>query len=200
MWIEPVVLTGRIVRLEPLGRGHAPALLRAAGEPALFALSPQQSPREWSVAGFEREIERVCADPASVAFAIVSVASGEAIGRTTYMDIRAEHRGLEIGRTWISRPHQGTLVNPECKYLMLRHAFEGLGEGRSAVRVQLKTGSRNERSIRAMEKLGAVREGVLRNHMIEPDGRLRDTVMFSMTEAEWPGVKKGLEGRLGYVP
>src|SRR4029453_5769932 len=94
---------------------------------------------------------------------------------STYMEIRPPHKGLEIGNTWISRPHQGTRINPEMKLLMLRHAFETLG----AVRVQLKTGHTNLHSQRAIAKLGATREGTLRNHMIEPDGRYRDTRVFS---------------------
>ena len=107
-----------------------------------------------------------------------------------------KHRGLEIGFTWIAKPHQGTLVNPECKYLLLRHAFDD----QHAMRVQLKTDLRNVQSQGAIEKLGAVREGVLRKHIIRPDGYLRDTVMYSITAEEWPAVRAKLEQRLGYVP
>jgi ribosomal-protein-alanine N-acetyltransferase len=190
-WVAPVTLTGVSVRLEPLELRHAPGLLSAAS-PELFRFTPQ-GPDEWTVAGFERDIERVNAIPDSVAFAAIELHTGRVIGRTTYMEIRPEHRGLEIGRTWIAREHQGTHINPEMKYLMLRHAFEHL----QAVRVQLKTGHENLQSQRAIARLGAVLEGVLRNHMIEPNGRLRNTVMFSITIQEWPGIRASLQERLG---
>lgn len=190
MWVQPLTLTGHIVRLEPLRVEHAPGLM-AAAEPALFKFSPQ-APAEWSIDGFCKDIEKLNAMPDVVAFAIVHQASDQVIGRTTYMDIRDRHRGLEIGRTWIARPHQGTAVNPEMKYLLLRHAFEEL----DAIRVQLLTALENLHSQSAIAKLGAVREGVLRNHMVLPDGRFRDSVVFSITSNEWPGVKERLEARL----
>ncbi len=193
-WVKPVVLEGRNVRLEPLAHRHAPGLLKAA-TPDLFEFTPQ-GPRVWSVEGFIEDIDKVNAIEDSVAFAIVLKATGEVIGRTTYMEIRAPHRGLEIGRTWISRKHQGTAVNPDMKLRMMAHAFDTLG----AVRVQYKTGHRNLHSQRAIAKLGAVREGELRNHMIEPDGRLRSTVVFSVTAQEWPAVRRGLEARLAAQP
>lgn len=192
MWISPVTLDGRVARLEPLGPEHAPGLFRAA-DPEVFTYTRMQAPAEWSVAGFEAELRRVIALPDVVAFAVIHKGTGEVIGRTTYMEIRPNHRGLEIGRTWLARAHQGTAVNPDIKRLMLGHAFETLG----AIRVQFKTGHLNLHSQRAIAKLGAVLEGTLRNHMIEPDGRPRDTVVFSITDAEWPAVKAGLEARIG---
>lgn len=134
--------------------------------------------------------------PGYCPFAIVDKASGRVIGVTSYLDIRPGDRGVEIGFTWIAKPYQGSLVNPECKYLLFRHAFDD----QQAVRVQLKTDLRNVQSQRAIEKLGAVREGVLRKHMIHPDGFIRDSVMFSVTAEEWPEVRARLETRLGYVP
>ena len=194
MWVEPVTLEGRAVRVEPLELRHAPGLL-AAADPELFRFTPQ-GPAEWSVAGFEADIRKVTALADVVAFAMVHVRTGAVIGRTTYMDIRPPNRGLEIGRTWIARPHQGTGVNPEVKYLMLRHAFETLG----AIRVQFTTGGNNLHSQGAIAKLGAVREGVLRKQRILPDGTHRDTVYYSILDSEWPGVKRALEARLGYAP
>lgn len=197
MWVTPVILSGRTVRLEPLTPEHAAGLHRAA-DPELFRRTAQ-GPDEWSVAGFRREIESVLALRDSVAFAVVHLATGAAIGRTTYMEIRPEHRGLEIGRTWYARAHHGTAVNPECKHLLLRHAFETLG----AIRVQLKTGHENVQSQRAIAKLGATLEGTLRNHMINSlsvGGGIRHTVMFAITSEDWPRVKAGLETRLGYAP
>jgi N-acetyltransferase len=194
MIVQPTTLTGRVVRLEPLSLDHAGGLFDAA-TPGLFTLSPQL-PDPWTVDGMRAELASVLRHSDSVAFAIVHLETGAPVGRTTYMDIRPAHRGLEIGRTWISPAFQGTAVNPECKFLMLRHAFETLG----ALRVQLKTDARNVHSQRAIAKLGARREGVLRKHMVLGDGFVRDTVMFSIVDDDWPAVKAGLVARLGYAP
>lgn len=195
MWIAPVSLVGRTVRLELLEARHAPDLFRAA-DPDLFRHT-SQAPTTWDVAGFAREIERVLAGANNVlAFAIVPRAGGPAIGRTTYMEGRPENRGVEIGRTWIGRAYQGTRVNPEIKLLMLRHAFEGLEP--TAVRVQLTTGASNLQSQAAIAKLGAVREGVLRKTRAVPSGQgsVGDTVMFSIVDDEWPAVRRRLEERI----
>ena len=201
VWIVPVVLCGRMVRLEPLEPRHAADLL-AAADPELFRHTPQ-APPEWSVRGFEQEIESVRATPGVVPFAIILTQASRAIGRTTFMDIRPEHRGTEIGRTWITRPCHGTPVNPEIKYLMLRHAFEQSAP--PAVRVQFTTSSTNLHSQRAIARLGAVREGTLRRNRLVPAGpdpfgptMLRDTVVFSILDAEWPAVKRRLEERIGW--
>jgi len=184
--------------MEPLHGRHAADLMDAA-DPGIFTHTAGH-PDEWSVAGFEREIASVLALPNVVAFALINEATGKAIGRSTYMDIRAEHRGLEVGRTWIGRAHHGTVVNPEMKLLMLRHAFETLSP--TAIRVQLFTSGTNIHSQTAIAKLGAVREGTLRNHRVAfPDGpsapsQIRDTVCFSIIAEEWPKVKRGLEERV----
>lgn len=205
-WVSPTtvlhdpVLTPTI-RLEPLETRHAPELF-AAADRRLFTHS-MQNPPEWSVRGFEMEMERVKATPGVVALAIVHIGERRAIGRTTFMDIRPEHRGLEVGRTWISRPFHGTRVNPEAKYLMLRHAFEELSP--TAIRVQITTSGTNLHSQHAIEKLGAKREGVLRDARILPalegcEGRgqptVKDWVFYSVLAREWPDVKAGLEKRL----
>src|SRR5262245_55365779 len=161
----------------------------------IFEFTPQ-APLEWSVKGFRADIEHVTSLPDVVAFAIVHLSTNAVIGRTTYMDIQSQHRALEIGRTWIARAHQGTAVNPEMKYLMMRHAFQALG----AVRVAFKTGVENLHSQRAIARLGAKREGVLRRDRILPTGKTRDTVVFSVIADEWPAVKAALEQRLGYAP
>ena len=189
MKIEAVTLTGRIVRLEPLDARHA-ADLDEAATPEIFAYSAP--PPEFSAAGFAQMIAQKQAMPDRQAFAVVLLSSGKAIGSTSYMDIRLHDRALEIGSTWIAEPYQGTGVNPEMKYLMLQHAFED----QAALRVQLKTDSRNLQSQRAITKLGAKYEGTLRKHMIMYDGYQRDTVMFSIIDTEWPAVKAGLEARL----
>lgn len=207
-WMQPRVLANPeiapTVRLVPLTTAHAPDL-HAIADPKLFTHT-MQGPAEWSTRGFAAEIEKVLAIPMSVAFAIELVRddrgfpAGRVIGRTTYMDIKAEHRGLEIGRTWIGRPFHGTRVNPEIKYLMLRHAFESLTP--TAIRVQLTTNGTNLHSQSAIAKLGAVREGTLRKARIlpptpeRPEPAVRDWVTFSVVDDEWPGVRASLEQRL----
>jgi ribosomal-protein-alanine N-acetyltransferase len=153
-------------------------------------------PEDETLEAFQAYITRILGESDRYPFAMVLNETGDAVGTTSFMDVRPAHRGLEIGSTWIGKPYQGTHVNPENKYILLRHAFETLG----AVRVQLKTDGRNLHSQRAIEKLGTVREGTLRKHIILPDGYRRDSVMFSITDEEWPAVKAGLEARLGYVP
>ncbi len=129
---------------------------------------------------------------ADLPFAVIHLKSDRAIGATRFMDIRSEHRGLEIGGTWYGVDYQGSGINTEAKYLLLHHAFEVLG----CIRVQMKTDLRNLRSQRAIEKLGAVKEGVLRNHMIRSDGLVRSSVMYSIIDREWPDVKRKLEETL----
>lgn len=192
MEVKALVLEGRVVRLEPLSREHAADLL-AVADPELFRYAIAVLD-EWTTKGFERYIEEALSTPGRIPFAVVLRATDKAIGTTSYLDIRPAHRGLEIGYTWYAIAHQGTQVNPESKYLLLRLAFEELG----AIRVQLKTDGRNLHSQRAIIKLGAKGEGVLRKHLILPDGYVRDTAFFSITDDEWPQVKSNLEARLGY--
>ena len=118
-------------------------------------------------------------------FAVVHLKSSRVAGATRYLNIAPEHRSLEIGGTWYGLEFQRTAVNTECKYLLLKHAFETLGY----IRVQFKTDLRNTRSQVAIERLGAKREGVLRNHMIMPDGKYRNSVFYSILDREWPEVK-----------
>ncbi len=199
MWISPTTLSGTLLRLEPLESRHAPDLL-AAADPELFRHTPQ-APPEFTLAGFEQNIARVNSLPDVVALAIIHLPTGKAIGRSTFMDIQPQNRGVEIGRTWIARAHHGTRVNPELKFLMLRHAFEELSP--TAIRVQLTTGGTNLHSQAAISKLGATREGTLRHNRIVPSGpdpagptMLRDTVFYSILADEWPRVKQGLLGRM----
>jgi len=195
MNVQPVRLAGWTIHLEPLRPEHAPALWRQS-DPEIFQWVLEW-PRDDSYAAFEEWLRNgVIEAPASLPFAIVLAATGEPVGVTSYLEIRPRHLGLEIGRTWIARTHQGTRVNPESKYLLLRHAFETLG----AVRVQLKTDLNNLHSQRAIEKLGARKEGVLRQYQVRSNGTLRDTVVYSVIAGEWPEVKAGLESRLGLHP
>ena len=125
-------------------------------------------------------------------FVAIHLESGRVAGATRYLNIFPNDRGLEIGGTWYGAEFQRTAVNTECKYLLLQHAFETL----KAIRVQIKTDSRNERSQRAIERIGAKLEGVLRNHMILPDGYIRNSVYYSIIDSEWADVKNTLEGML----
>lgn len=184
----PLVLEGSRVRLEPLTEEHAVGLM-AIGVPestTRFTSRPPfqdlQTTRWW--------IED--AQPNAIPFAVIDRATGQVAGSTRYFDIRPADRGLEIGYTWYGEQFQRTAVNTECKFLLLHHAFEGLG----ALRVQLKTDARNLRSQAAIARIGGVLEGTLRAHMIMPDGHIRDTVIYSIIRAEWPEVERRLLDRL----
>ncbi len=196
-WVQPVTLMGTAVRLEPLGLQHADDLFAAAQDPDIWRYlpaDPSAAPaalRAWITAALDAQTAG-----GELPFAIRDRATGRALGSTRYLNISARDRGLEIGWTWLARPARRTTVNTECKYLLLRHAFETL----RAVRVQLKTDRRNTVSQAAIERLGAVREGILRKHMLVANGYIRDTVMYSVTDDEWPGVKVRLQRMLVALP
>jgi len=190
MEVKPVVLTGKYVRLEPMSEAHIPGLAEiGAGQTfwdfMLYGnINTVDDMRNW-VADILSRAERGTDLP----FVAIHLASGRVAGATRYLNIMPKDRGLEIGGTWYGPEFQRTPVNTECKYLLLLHAFETLG----CIRVQLKTDLRNERSQKAIERIGAVKEGVLRNHMILPDGRYRHSVFYSILDTEWAEVKKRLE-------
>jgi RimJ/RimL family protein N-acetyltransferase len=191
-WVEPVLLEGSRVRLEPLAPAHFADLLLVAFDQALWQwtiMRPQDDAglRRWfetALANAETGIERP--------FATIDRATGRAIGSSRFLSIVPEHRRLEIGWTWIATAYQRTGANREAKLLQLTHAFETLG----ANRVEFKTHSGNERSRTALAGIGATFEGVLRSHMIMPDGSIRDSAYFSVIAEEWPAVKAGLEASL----
>ena len=188
-WLEPTVLEGRFVRLEPLEPKHYSGLYTSL-EP--LELCFVAAPTYWAADSLEAFQAKVTWESNRIPFAVLSRETGEVIGSSSFLDPSEAHRGVEIGATWIHSSQFGQASNPEMKLLMLEHAFETLG----AIRVQFKTHHQNLRSQRAIEKLGATREGVLRNHMIYPDGSLRHSVYFSILDTEWPGVKAGLLERL----
>jgi len=191
MNVQPVRLEGPSLILDPLTLEHAAALW-AKTDPDLF-LHTLEWPRDSSAEAFDEWLRHSLARPASLPFIILVKPELEAVGMTGYLEIRPAHRGLEIGRTWIAKSHQGTRVNPESKYLLLRHAFEELG----AARVQFKTDVNNLQSQKAIEKLGAQREGVLRRYQMRTNGFIRDTMIYSLIADEWPAAKARLEERLG---
>ena len=187
-WIDPVTLTGEHVILEPAADRHLPALLAAAADPDVWTWMPWRRPTDADELAALLEGERTIAYP----FAQLDATSGRAVGITTYRDVDERNRTLEVGGTWIGRPWWRTAINTEAKLLFLGHAFETLG----ANRVAIKTDIRNERSQAAIERLGAVREGVVRHQYIRPDGTLRDTVLYSVVPEEWPAVRAHLRARL----
>ena len=193
MKIEPVTLYGNLVRLEPLTIDHAPGLAQVGNDSNIWQYmlyGDVNSPEK--MASWVRDILSRQAQATDLAFAVRHLASGRLAGATRYLDIRPAHRGLEIGGTWYGVEFQRTRVNTEAKYLLLKHAFETL----DAIRVQFKADSRNARSLQAIERLGAQREGILRNHMILENGLFRDSVYFSILDSEWPAVKQRLEEKL----
>jgi RimJ/RimL family protein N-acetyltransferase len=195
MNIKPVTLKGNRVRLEPLSESHASDLFVAGQPPEIWTylardvFTSVEDAREW-IGG----TLRLAATGAEVPFAIINLASGRAVGSTRYMDISRPDRRLEIGWTWLAPDLWRTPLNTECKYLLMRHAFETPG----CLRVQLKTDLRNTRSQQAIERLGAAREGVLRKHMILAlkGNYQRSTVIYSVIDTEWPAVKERLETKM----
>lgn len=189
-WSTRPILSGEHVRLEPLSPDHAKGLLEAGADPGIWAWLSIRQPGDLPAA--ERMVEQALADPARRAFAQIDVASGRIAGTTSYYQVVEAHRILSIGHTWIGADWQRTGLNTESKLLLLTHAFETL----DAQRVSWETDIRNLRSQRAIERLGALREGVLRAHRIRPDGSSRDTVTYSMLAPEWPAAKARLSERL----
>ncbi len=191
--IHPITLTGNIVRLHPLAEEHIPELTIAGRDESIWRFMRYGNIDTGDqMQGLVSSLLTAQARGTDLPFAVIQRATGQAIGMTRYLNIDRENRGLEIGGTWYSVAHQRTAVNTECKYLLLKQAFEVF----DCIRVQIKTDLRNERSQRAIERLGAVREGVLRNHMILPDGTIRHSVFYSILPDEWPQVKARLEAML----
>lgn len=188
---EPVTLRNEVVTLEPMDVRHARDLCDAIDD-GVFAFMPMRSSVK-TINEVRRYVEFQVRRPSTITFAVIDNATGRAVGSTSYLNIRADHRGLEIGSTWISKASRGTKINPAMKHLMLSHAFETLG----AVRVELRTDGRNAQSRKAIEKLGARFEGMMRAHMIMPDGVLRDTAVYSIVREEWKAIDLQLMSRLG---
>jgi RimJ/RimL family protein N-acetyltransferase len=184
-----MTLQGKHVRLEPLSLDHHAALCAAGLHPEIWRWIPYQvrTPEE-----MREYIEAALRDQARgtvIPFATVDAATGEVIGSTRYMNIDTPNRRVEIGSTWLAPSRQRTAANTEAKYLMLSHAFGEL----ACIRVELKTDALNAKSRAAILRIGAKQEGIFRNHMICHDGRIRDSVYFSITREEWPEVRTNLE-------
>ncbi|EPZ41012.1 GNAT family N-acetyltransferase [Alicyclobacillus acidoterrestris] len=193
MQTNPVELVGERAKLVPMNSSHVEALFAAGRYPEIWTYMFNQ------VADVE-DIEHLVSSALSARdtgdefpFVIIDQATNQVVGSTRFLDISSQHRQLEIGSTWLTPSVWRTRMNTECKYLLLKHCFEVL----ETIRVQIKTDRRNVQSQRAIERLGAVKEGVLRRHRILPDGYVRDTVYYSVIDEEWPAVKARLEAFLG---
>lgn len=192
MTLSPVVLAGRHVRLVPLEQEHVAALWEIGDDPDLWRWT-------WTTVGSREAMQRYVDEAlrlrdagTALPFATTDAATGRVIGSTRFGSAEPAHRRVEIGWTWVARPWQRTPANTEAKRLMLGHAFEEWG----CQRVELKTDALNERSRRAMLRIGAREEGVFRKHGITESGRVRDTAWFSITDEEWPAVKVRLDEML----
>lgn len=189
--LAPVVLTGRHVRLEPVGPEHHDGLRAAVRDGDLSALAYTSVPYPDEIDAFIEAAVRAREAGEQLAFATVDLASGRVAGSTRFMNVRLEHARLEIGFTFLGRSWQRSAVNSEAKLLMLDHAFATLGLNR----VEFLTDVRNAASRAAIARLGATQEGVLRSHMLMRDGFVRDSVVFSITAPEWPDLRERLRAR-----
>jgi RimJ/RimL family protein N-acetyltransferase len=190
--VEPVELVGQRVRLEPLGTRHADGLAAALGDGELWNLWVTTLPRPEGLPKYLADAEAARRDGRELPFATIDRATGLVVGCTRYRNMELAHRRVEIGATFIAKSWQRSHVNTEAKYLMLRHAFEAW----QCNRVELVTDRLNETSRAAILRIGAREEGVLRQHMVMPDGRVRDSVMHAIVRDDWPGLKSRLEARL----
>src|SRR5450759_2638021 len=193
---ESVTLSGRHASLEPLAAAHHDDLLQAVRDGELWKLWYTSIP---SPEGMRAEIERrlgLQQAGTMLPFAVRNRASGKIVGMTTYMNIDANNRRVEIGSTWYAKSVQRTPLNTECKLMLLTHAFETL----ACIAVEFRTGFFNHASRRAIERLGAKQDGILRSHQLYADGSLRDTVVFSIVAGEWPAVKQHLQFKLAKEP
>lgn len=192
MSLEPPTLTGERVRLEPLKLRHAAGIFEAGKDPRIWTHLPYAVERRHHAEHFAAMALEGQELRGEIPFAVIDLNTGRLIGSTRLMNVAAEQRRLEIGWTWYAPEIWGSGVNTECKYLLLTHCFEELHQ----VRVEFKTDNLNERSQRALERIGATREGVFRKHLQRRDGTWRDSVYFSIVDDEWPQVKTHLEGLL----
>jgi len=190
--IEPVRLSTDQVVLRPMSPDDAPALGVAASDGALWEKKTTTVPHPEDCAEYVAKALSLQESGLALPFVTIVRDGNRVVGSTRYMNIDAVNHRVEIGTTWIARSWQRSFVNTHAKYLMLRHAFEVL----ACHAVELRTHSRNDQSRRAIERLGAKLDGILRQHTIMPDGHIRDTVVYSIIASEWPEVKAELEARL----
>ncbi|HEV2828526.1 MAG TPA: GNAT family protein [Pyrinomonadaceae bacterium] len=193
MKIYPVTLAGEHVRLEPLSTAHAESLIAAAGDGELWNSTVTLVPSRENIAEYIAAALLGQANGRELPFVIVRKSSDMVVGTTRFYDIERNDRRVAIGYTWLALGAQRTTINTEAKLLLLTHAFESW----RCIRVELITDLLNQQSRAAILRLGAKQEGILRNHMIMPGGRIRDSVCFSIIDSEWPEVKTRLLTKLG---
>lgn len=187
-WLNPTTLEGNLVRLIPMEISHKSDVLAAASDGNLWELWYTSVPSPDTVGDYIANALMEQQEKRSLPFVILDKTSGKVVGTTRFMRADAPHRRVEIGSTWYAKSVQRTGVNTECKYLLLKHAFETL----KTVAVEFRTHFHNHPSRNAILRLGAKQEGVIRNHRIDHNGNLRDTVIFSILDSEWPTVKTSL--------
>jgi RimJ/RimL family protein N-acetyltransferase len=190
--LTPVTLEGRHVRLEPLSRRHKSDLAMVALDPELWRFTPTQIHSTDDLDAYIETALSLQRAGTAIPFATIDRSTGRAIGSTRFGNIDPQNRRAEIGWTWLGRDFQRRAFNTEAKLLMLTHAFERM----DCIRVELRTDVLNTKSRNAIARLGAKEEGILRHHMILPDGRLIDWVYYSVLRDEWPSVRAGLEQKL----
>ena len=190
--VQQIILEGQVVRLEPLTDAHLAALCEIGLDDELWRWTPNaiRSPEEMN--SYIGQAMQALENGSALPFCVVEKGTGKAIGSTRYLNIDLPNKRIEIGSTWIGKQWQRTAVNTEMKYLLLKHAFEILGMNR----VELKTDSMNEKSRKAILRIGAREEGTLRKHVVTHTGRIRDTVYYSIIDSEWQQVKLNLEAML----
>lgn len=191
-WLKATTLEGKRVKLIPLQKSHKAALLEAASDGKLWELWFTSVPSEQTIDSYIETALREQKAGTALPFTVVDKATDEIVGSTRYLNVEAGHKRLEIGATWYAKSSQRSGLNVECKHLLLQHAFEQL----KCIAVEFRTHYHNQASRTAILKLGAKKEGILRNHRIDPQGNYRDTVVYSILESEWPTVKYGLEYRM----
>ncbi|TGK07638.1 N-acetyltransferase [Leptospira semungkisensis] len=190
---KPVTLSGNLVELVPLQLAHTEALSEAVKDGELWKLwftniAPPEEMQSWIQKALDEQKVH-----SSVPFAVIRKSDGKVLGSTRFMNIEKEARRLEIGATWYCKSVQKTLINTECKLLLLQHAFEVV----DCIAVEFRTHFFNSQSRKAIERLGAKLDGILRNHRISKNGTLRDTAVYSIIQSEWPTVKSNLQFKLG---
>ena len=190
--LGPITLTGKHIRLEPMRPAHAGALLEAGRSPEIWQWMPVRPAAADAMDRWLQQAMLAESQGREYPFVVIRRADDRVIGSTRYLDVQPDDRGVEIGWTWYSPDAWGGVVNPEAKYLLMCHAFDDW----RAIRVALKTDIKNLHSQSAIKKLGARYEGTLRNQRIRSNGSYRDTMVFSVTESEWPAVKLRLEQRI----
>ncbi len=188
-WPARITLTGKTARLEPLSQNHAPGLIEAVNDGDLWELWYTSIPTPEKMSSEITRRLKLHSEGKMLPFTVFNQQTNQIIGMTTYMNVDAVNRRVEIGSTWYRKSSQRSGINTECKLLLLTHAFEAL----SCIAVEFRTHFFNQQSRRAIERLGAKQDGILRSHTVTADGMLRDTAVYSIIASEWPAVRRHLQ-------